>query len=311
MRTLLVINPRSTGASRATQRVVERALSSELDLEVVETDSRGHGVRLSSSLEAELVIACGGDGTVNEVCNGLIDFTSGKSRGAALGIIPTGSTNVFARALGFRNDPVEATHQLLESIKHQNRSEISLGLASWESPVGAEERIFTFCAGIGFDAAIVERVDRERLRGNRSSASLYWRATSREVSRTLLVEEHAPLLFVEEGLRLGVALVSNTDPYTYMGHQAIHPSPRAGFATGLDLMGLKDIRIPNLVPAMFTLSLGQTPRKGIARHDLTQITLRADRALPIQLDGEPLGRSKELKLRSLPAAVTVYGGKRS
>jgi len=65
------------------------------------------------------------------------------------------------------------------------------------------------------------------------------------------------------------------------------------------------------VPAMFTLSLGQTPRKGIARHDLAQITLRADRALPIQLDGEPLGRSKELKLQSLPAAVTVYGGKRS
>ena len=62
----------------------------------------------------------------------------------------------------------------------------------------------------------MERVDRERQRGNRSSASLYWRATSREVSRTLIVEEHAPLLYVEESLRLGLALVANTDPYTHL-----------------------------------------------------------------------------------------------
>lgn len=311
MRALLVINPQSTGASSATQRVVERALRSELDLEVVETDARGHGVALAAALDADLVIACGGDGTVNEVCNGLIDFSTGKSRGAALGIIPTGSTNVFARALGFRNDPVEATHQLLESIKRNNRTEISLGLASWESPLGSEERIFTFCAGIGFDGAVVERVDRERQRGNRSTASLYWRATSREVSRTLIVEEHAPLLYVEESLRLGLALVANTDPYTYKGNQAIHPTPRASFATGLDLMGLRDIRLARLIPATIALSMGLTPRASVQRHDLSHITLRADRALPIQLDGEPLGRSKELKLRSLPAAVTVYGRARA
>ena len=165
MRALLVVNPKATTTTARSRDVLLHALSADLDLEVVETTHRGHAIEVGRRAAKEghdLLIALGGDGTVNEAVNGLLE--NGPSPdGPALAVVPGGSTNVFARALGMPNDPVEATGQLLDALREGRRRRI--GLAT------ADGRWFTFCAGIGLDAEVVGDVERRRARGSRASGT--------------------------------------------------------------------------------------------------------------------------------------------
>ena len=90
------------------------------------------------------MVALGGDGTVNEVVNGIL--SEGVRPGLPdLAVVPGGSTNVFARALGMPASAVEATGQILEALREGRSRRVGLGKA--------DERWFTFCAGLGIDAA--------------------------------------------------------------------------------------------------------------------------------------------------------------
>ena len=110
----------------------------------------------------DVVVAFGGDGTVNEVVNGLL--TDGlHDRVPALGVVPAGSTNVFARALGLPQTPIEATGVVLEALRTGRRRPVSLGAVT----LGGDERWFIFAAGMGFDAAIVAGVEKWRNKGRR------------------------------------------------------------------------------------------------------------------------------------------------
>ncbi len=174
MRVLVVVNPRATATSERQRDVLAHALGSSADLEVEETANRGHAAALACRAMrdgVDLVVALGGDGTVNEVVNGLL--TDGVHEHVpALGVVPAGSTNVFARALGLPNDPIEATGVLLDALRHGRRRPISLGRI--------EDRWFTFAAGVGFDATVVAAVEKRRRRGTRSTHGLYARVTVRE-----------------------------------------------------------------------------------------------------------------------------------
>src|SRR3954452_5445373 len=119
MRALVVVNPRATAMSPRERDVLAHALGSETDLEVAETANRGHAAALACRAMrngTDVVVAFGGDGTINEVVNGLL--TDGvHDRVPTLGVVPAGSTNVFARALGLPNDPIESTGVLLEALR--------------------------------------------------------------------------------------------------------------------------------------------------------------------------------------------------
>src|SRR5688572_20133838 len=107
MRALLVVNPAATTTSARTRDVISHALASDLKLEVAATEHRGHARALARRAveqgSAQLVIALGGDGTVNEVINGLLEHGPDPDRLPRLAVVPGGSTNVFARALGLPN----------------------------------------------------------------------------------------------------------------------------------------------------------------------------------------------------------------
>ncbi|MDD2859393.1 MAG: acylglycerol kinase family protein, partial [Candidatus Nanopelagicales bacterium] len=118
MRSLMIVNPQATTTSRRMTDLVIHAFADALDLEVVTTSHRGHGIELGRQARAEqldLVITVGGDGIINEVVNGLL--TEGPGPQTQLATLPGGSANVLARALGLSNDMVEAGAQLLEGIK--------------------------------------------------------------------------------------------------------------------------------------------------------------------------------------------------
>src|SRR5947199_1705649 len=158
MRALLVVNPKATATSARVRDVLGRALGSDLKVDLAETERRGHAIELGARASAEgydLVVALGGDGTVNEIVNGILrgDERPGpRTDQPALAVVPGGSTNVFSRAMGIPRDPVEATGSLLDALREDRSRWIGLGRAG--SP-GIEERLFTFTACIGLDGSAV------------------------------------------------------------------------------------------------------------------------------------------------------------
>jgi diacylglycerol kinase family enzyme len=171
VRGLLVVNPKATTTTLRGRDVLVSALGDTLKLDCAETAHRDHAIELGQHAKAEgydTVLVLGGDGTVNEVVNGLL--SAGPSPDVpALAIVPGGSTNVFARALGLPASPMEATGQLLEALRAGRSTRVGLGKA--------DERWFTFCAGLGLDAAAVARVEERRAKGKRSTPGLYVRST--------------------------------------------------------------------------------------------------------------------------------------
>jgi diacylglycerol kinase family enzyme len=337
MRSLVVVNPAATSTSARMRDVLVGALASELKLDVVQTTHRGHGRELGEQAVAEgmdLVISVGGDGTVNEVVNGLL--TNGPAPHLpTLAVVPGGSTNVFSRALGRSCDPVEATAEILDSLRAGRTRLVSLGTASATgtstAPVSGTEpgnaaeaaaadavhddwtapRWFVFAAGLGFDAEVIARVEARRAAGRRSTGALYVKEATtafllgrerRRPAMTLQVPGEPPL---EE---LFLCLVSNVSPWTYLGARPVNPSPEASFDTGLDVFAMGrmgPVRMLHTVRQTLAREPDARGRGVYRQHDLEELSLTAVRPQGWQVDGDHLGTATGLRVRHVPAALRV------
>ncbi|MBT2400201.1 diacylglycerol kinase family protein [Streptomyces sp. ISL-100] len=320
MRALLVVNPAATTTSARTRDVLIHALASEMKLEVVTTEYRGHardlGRRAAESKDIELVVALGGDGTVNEVVNGLLHEGPDPDRLPRLAVVPGGSTNVFARALGIPNDAVEATGAILDALRTRSERTVGLGLAAGTPGTEDESvpaRWFTFCAGFGFDAGVIGRVEQHRERGKRSTHALY----VRQVVRQFLTEPHRRqgLITLERPGHdpvedLVLSIVCNTSPWTYLGNRPMYASPEASFDKALDVLGLSKLSTP-AVARYATQLLTSTPERGphgkhaVTLHDLTDFTLHSKAPLPFQMDGDHLGLRTSVTFTGVRRALRV------
>jgi diacylglycerol kinase family enzyme len=304
VRALLVVNPAATTTTKRGREVLTRALASELDVEVVETSHRGHAAALAvramrEGLEA--VVALGGDGTVNEVVNGLL--TDGpKPDLPALAVVPGGSTNVFVRALGLPAHPFDATGAILEALRAGRSRRIGLGLA--------DDRYFTFNAGLGFDADVVRRIEKRRRAGEqpsharfvRAALAHYFTADRRHPAITLERPGHKPIQ------RLHFALVTNTAPWSYLGQREVQPSPEASFDTGLDVFAPRSMGVLLTLRYVRRALLGPSPLRSkrlVRLHDVPEFTLHASRPLAFQVDGDWLGEQESVRFRSVPNVLRV------
>ena len=304
VRVLVIVNPRATAISVRERDVLTHALASEADVQVEETANRGHAAALACRgmrNGVDVVVSLGGDGTVNEVINGLL--TDGvHPRIPWLGVVPTGSTNVFARALGLPSDPIEATGALLDALREHRHRSISLGRL--------DDRWFAFAAGVGFDAAIVAGVERARRRGRRSTHALYARVGLREF---WALDRRRPTLHLElpDGTvvdGLFYAIVANTDPWTYVGNRALRPTPGATFDTGLDVYARRRMGLVSATIGLARMARAEPKSVGrgaILRHDLPGLLLRADAPILVQVDGDLLGPRDTMQFWSIPHALTV------
>ncbi|HET6860089.1 MAG TPA: diacylglycerol kinase family protein [Streptomyces sp.] len=320
MRALLVVNPAATTTSARTRDVLIHALASEMKLEAVTTEYRGHARdlarRAAESEEIDLVVALGGDGTVNEVVNGLLHHGPDPDRLPGLAVVPGGSTNVFARALGLPNDPVEATGAILDALSTRSERTVGLGLAAGTPGTEDESvpsRWFTFCAGYGFDAGVIGRVEQQRERGKRSTHALY----VRQVVRQFLAEphrRHGVITLERPGhdpvKDLALSIVCNTAPWTYLGNRPMYASPEASFDTALDVLGLTKMSTP-AVARYATQLLTSTSERGphgkhaVTLHDLTDFTLHSKAPLPFQMDGDHLGLRTSVTFTGVRRALRV------
>ncbi|NUT22651.1 MAG: diacylglycerol kinase family lipid kinase [Hamadaea sp.] len=302
MRALLIVNPKATTTSARSRDVIHGALRSELELELGYTRRRGHAGHLAQqAAEAgiELVVALGGDGTVNEVVNGLMAGPPEKR--PALAVVPGGSTNVFVRALGLPREWSEATGVLLQALREGRSRTIGLGLA--------DDRYFTFCAGLGLDAAVTRRVERARRKGRRSTPGLYLRSTLGEY----FLERHPAELTLElpgepdEG-RLASIIVQNTAPWTFLGDRPVHPNPDASFDLGLDVMALRVLRVPSTVRTVAQILATDGEPRGrqvLRHHDLAGFTVTSGTPQAFQLDGDYLGEREQVRFTAVPDALRV------
>ncbi|MGK4582933.1 diacylglycerol/lipid kinase family protein [Kitasatospora sp. HPMI-4] len=321
MRALLVVNPKATTTSGRTRDVLIHALRSDLKLEVAETGYRGHARDLARRAAVEdgvdLVVALGGDGTVNEVVNGLLAHGP-SDRLPRLAVVPGGSTNVFARALGLPNDPVEATGALLDAVEHGRERAIGLGKAMTE---GLPDRWFTFTAGLGFDAGVVGRVEEQRRSGRRSTHALYVNQALRHYITEREHRRKGPINLEINGQEavpgLVMAIVSNTSPWTFLGNRPVVPSPSASFDTDLDVFGITRMTAFGTARTVRQILRSHTPAIGSAKpvgphgkhvvsyHDVRHFTLVSQEPVPFQVDGDHLGDRSRVSFTGVRRALRV------
>lgn len=304
MRATLIVNTTASSVTPRARVVIQKALSADHDVEVVETARRGHAARIArgaAKAGAEVVVVMGGDGTLNEAADGL----SGTE--TALAPLPGGSTNVYARAVGYSNDPVEATGQLLAALAQGSLQRVGLG--------SVNARRFLFHVGVGFDAAVVEQVERRSFLKRHLAHPLF--VFSAFTTWFRHYDHDRPRFGVDlpagEGREVFddcyFAVVSKTDPYTFLGSRAIHVAPRAGLETPLALTAFRTLSMGTMLPAAASALwkgrlLARHPRI-VQRTDLFELVVRGHGPVPYQVDGDFLGYADELRFAYEPESLTL------
>ena len=308
LKVLLIVNASASSVTSRSRVVIQKALSADHDLEVAETSRRGHAARLARGAAnggAEVVVALGGDGTLNEAANGLVGTDT------ALATLPGGSTNVFARTIGLPNDPIEATGVLLENLAAESIRPVGLG--------SANGRYFLFHVGLGFDAAVVEQVERRGALKRWAGHPLFLYAAVdtwlRHYDRS---RPRFSVTFSDGGAGESDSAVDdayfgicmNTDPYTYLGNRALHLAPPATLESGLSMVTLRTLRLASVIRAggsALVRGTGLTSTRHLdVRHDVPELVIRSlGTPLPHQVDGDYIGTIEELRIRHVPAALRL------
>src|SRR5271163_908734 len=210
-RMLIIVNPYATTVSDRLRHLVVYALQGRYEVDAVDTEARGHATELCREAAHEgydVVVAFGGDGTVNEAANGLLGSPT------PLCCLPGGSANVFAKMLGIPGDVVDATEHLLAMADDWHPRKVDLGVVNG--------RCFTFASGLGLDASVVERVDANpKLKARLGPYFFTWVAVSTFLRRYLLRPPRLELLAGGERLAGVTAIVQNGSPFTYFQDRPI------------------------------------------------------------------------------------------
>lgn len=290
MRRLLIANPWASGVDEERLTGVRSALPQGTELRLTSVGGEATELARASAGQVDALYVFGGDGTFNEVLNG-IDGTT------PVGFIPGGGTSVLPRALGLPRDPVAAARRLAGSARLRR---IGLGRVNG--------RRFGFACGIGLDAEIVRAVDDlgRRSDGRRPGNVAFARAGLRTLARYKYHLDAA--LEVKGHGRAAFALVSNGPAYSYAGPVALQPAPNASFEGGLDLVAPTEVRSRD-IPRIARYALGWGDRANardlVYVHDADRLEIVCDRPLPLQADGEDLGDVEHAVIEAERDAVTV------
>jgi diacylglycerol kinase family enzyme len=300
---LVIVNPYATTVSDRLKNLVVYALQGRYDVEAIDTKAQGHATELChEAAEAgyDVVVAFGGDGTVNEVANGLVGTNT------PLTCLPGGATNVFGRTLGIPNDVVDATEHLLLMADDFRPMRVDTGIVNG--------RHFVFASGVGLDASVVERVDAHPYRKARFGEYYFTWAAISSFNKTYLVKP--PRMNVEvngETVEAVTAIVQNSDPFTFFGTRPIRVAKGAGLQTGtLGFAVLKRatlLDVPTLIPRLFTgRPESVTKHRRITGFDPVErvtITSVDGREFPMEADGDFLGNFERVEYGVAPGSLAV------
>ncbi len=288
MSRLLIVNPFASGVDEHRLAAVRAALPEGTETQL--TTAAGEAMQIARSASGvDAIYVFGGDGTFNEVLNGVeIDVP--------LGFIPGGGTSVLPRALGLPRNPARAAQRIAQGATRR----IGLGRVNG--------RRFGFNAGLGFDAELVRKVDElgRRPDGRRPGDAAFVRvATSTVWARRA---RYDPRLEIEGVGRAALLLVANCSPYTYAGTLALDLVPGADFDEGLAYLAPVTLRARNLPRVLVRgpRGAGIGEKNALGAHDVDRIVVRCDEPVPLQVDGEDAGDVLEAVYLAERDAVTVF-----
>lgn len=316
MRALLISNPNSTTNTPAAMKDIVTALRSveSLTIKSVLTAYKGHATDIVTGLTSkdfDYVICLGGDGTVNETVNGMLrsdPFSAPEADDLpTLAIVPTGSANVLAGSLGIPRNPVDAAWYVAGLISRGMRSPISIGHAA--------DRCFVVNAGVGIDAEVIATMDGLRSRGTRASYFRYlpevyraWRGIQSNPPRISATVDGREL-----GRDIPIAIVSNANPWTFLGDLPVVTNPKMSVHGGLGFYGVTSLQgiaglvtAANLAGALTGLrDTFRVPEREIRADDAQEVHLETSRPLKFQLDGEYIDERTELLIRVKKRGINV------
>jgi diacylglycerol kinase family enzyme len=287
----LIVNPHASRVTPDLTLAVERELAASGAVETLLTEGPAHAADLAAeaSQKYDRIFVYSGDGTYNEVVNGLV-------ADVPVGFIPGGGTSVLPRALGLPRDPVSAARLLAHGAKPMR---ISLGRVNG--------RRFTFSAGLGLDAELVRRVDALGRESGRRVGDVAFVRTLLGI----LAERRGrfdPAMEVVGVGRVAFALVANGDPYSYAGRLPLRVAPRARFELGLDLVAPRSLRARALPRVAWWVLAGRGQERSrhlLYVHDADELRIVCDAPLPLQVDGEDLGDVGEAHFEAERDALQV------
>ena len=301
-RMLLIVNPHATTVSEPLREMVVFALQNRFEVHAVDTKAPGHGTELCRQAAHEgydVIVAFGGDGTVNEAANGLLGSST------PLCCLPGGAANVFAKMLGLPSDLIDATERLLAMADDWRPRRVDLG--------NVNGRCFTFNSGVGLDASVVERVDSNP--GMKARLGPYyfaWVAVATFLRRYLLKPPRMRTDTGQETFEGVTTIVQNGSPFTYFNDRPIEVAEDVSLDSGALACCVLHRATPLDMPMIAWRALSRRAR--IVRHrqvtglsELSGLTVStADgRPLPLQVDGDYLGDVAEARYSILPSCLSI------
>ena len=300
-RVLLVVNPVARTFSKPVLAVIEKALSADFLLEVIETKERGHASEIARQAVddgLDLVVVFSGDGTINEVVNALAGTDT------ALGVLPGGATNILARALGLPMDPVEAAGMLIAKALDDEAARLNLGRA--------DGRYFAVNCGAGVDAAAMERLDSRypntKVKFDRAAfRAVAWELlvgyAGRRADLTVAVDDQTSIPSLS-------VMVGRTDPYTFYKDRGLRLTPDASLDEGLDVLSVRKLArrsVPRIAWQVFGSARHVHGRDIDYVHDASHVLVSSERAFPVQVDGDSMGDHHRLEVDVVREALWVVG----
>jgi diacylglycerol kinase family enzyme len=307
-RMLIIVNPYATTVSDRLKNLVVYALQSRYEVEAVDTEAAEHAIEIGREARDggyDIVVAFGGDGTLNEVANGL------AGSDVPVSVLPGGSTNVVCRTLGIPNDVVDATEHLIGIADDFRPRKIDLGRVNG--------RHFVFACGVGLDATVVQRVDSHpRLKARAGQWYYTWAAVTSFYKDYL--RNPVRLELEADGRKVeGVtAIAQNSDPFTYFANTPVRVAENVSFDDGmLSLAVLKRATqrdMPTIAARVLSKRMSSSKHgqiemfEGVSGAKLRSISTDEDgqvRRLPVQVDGDYIGEHAEMTWSVEPRALTV------
>jgi diacylglycerol kinase family enzyme len=305
---LLIVNPYATTVSDRLKNLVVYALQGRFEVETVSTEAQNHATEIGREVRDhgyDIVVAFGGDGTLNEVANGL------AGTDVPVSVLPGGSTNVVCRTLGIPNDVVDATEHLLALADDWAPRRIDLGTV--------DERHFVFACGVGIDATVVKRVDAHPGMKSRAGPYYYtWAALSAFYRGFLLNPVHIAVEVNGSTVDGVTALAQNSDPFTYFASRPLRVCEGVEIDDGTLSLGVLKRATQRDMPTLITRLFSE--KRPAARHrqidhfeKVTEATVRSSsttrdgavRPFPLQVDGDYIGERTEIQVGIEPGALTV------
>jgi diacylglycerol kinase family enzyme len=307
-RMLIIVNPYATTVSDRLKNLVVYALQARYEVEAVDTEAAEHAIEIGREARTggyDVVVAFGGDGTLNEVANGL------AGTDVPVSVLPGGSTNVVCRTLGIPNDVVDATEHLIGLADDFRPRKIDLGRCNG--------RHFVFACGVGLDATVVKRVDAHpRLKARARQWYYTWAAISGFYRHYLRDPVRLELEVDGETLEGVTAIAQNSDPFTYFANVPIRICEDTGLDDGtLSMALLRRAKQRDMLP-IATRVLSERLHASRNRQidefdDVTRASVRSTsvdgdgvvRPFPVQVDGDYIGEHTELEFSVDPGALTI------